>query len=116
MTSCFRQSGAMRTSRMLACAAWGMFAVAALAASTPEIPAEYSPQEGDIIFQSLSGSELTDMIEGATGSRFSHCGIVVRRGDKWMVLEAIGPVKETVLSNWIQRGSGAEFAAYRLES
>lgn len=75
----------------------------------------YEPVIGDILFQSLEENEVITMIEGATGSPFSHCGIVVRSGERWLVLEAIGPVRETPLRSWISQGRGDEFAAYRLK-
>ena len=76
---------------------------------------EYNPQEGDIIFQSLPDSELTRVIEGATGSPYSHTGIVIQKNDSWYVREAIGPVKDTMLYLWIMRGRKARFAVYRLK-
>ena len=78
----------------------------------------YNPMEGDILFQSLPnepGMDLVDAIEGATESPYSHCGMVTRDGDEWIVLEAIGPVKETPLQDYIQRGRGHKFWAYRFD-
>ena len=80
--------------------------------------AAYEPMEGDILFQSLPnepGLDLVDAIEGATGSPYSHCGMVTRDGDEWVVLEAIGPVKETPLQDYIQRGREHKFWAYRFD-
>jgi hypothetical protein len=77
--------------------------------------ATYVPEAGDLVFQSMPHMPLVDAIEGATGSPWSHCGIVVRRGDDaWQVLEAIGPVQYTPLSEWIERGREKKFVAYRL--
>jgi hypothetical protein len=78
-------------------------------------PSGYQPHVGDILFQSLPHAPLVDAIEGVTQSPFSHCGIVTQRGDQLMVLEAIGPVTETPLSEWIRRGRGDRLAAYRLD-
>ena len=78
------------------------------------LPAEYQPKPGDFVFQSLPHNPLIDAIEGSSGSPFSHCGIVKRRGEQWVVIEAIGPVKETTLSWWIAQGRGSAFVAYRL--
>jgi hypothetical protein len=75
----------------------------------------YSPQEGDIIFQSLPHGELVDAIEGVTHSPFSHCGVVIRDGNKWVVIESISNVHTTPLLRWMQRGRGAGFAVYRLD-
>jgi Permuted papain-like amidase enzyme, YaeF/YiiX, C92 family len=77
--------------------------------------ADYQPREGDVVFQSLAGGALADAIEGATQSRYSHCGIITKRADVWMVLEAIGPVKETPLAHWIMRGRNESFDVYRLK-
>jgi len=74
----------------------------------------YSPQEGDLVFQSLPRNPLINAIEGCTGSPFSHCGIVARRGEQWVVLEAVGPVKETPLFSWIRQGRSSGLAVYRL--
>ncbi len=75
----------------------------------------YQPTVGDVLFQSLPHSPLVDAIEGATGSPFSHCGIIVRHDRRWFVLEAIGPVKETPLNAWIGRGRLRGFAAFRFK-
>ncbi len=75
----------------------------------------YTPQEGDVVFQSLpGGSDLVETIEGATHSPFSHCGAVVRQDGRWMVIEAIGNVHYTPLFLWIARGRGSHLAVYRL--
>ncbi|MGH8047297.1 MAG: YiiX/YebB-like N1pC/P60 family cysteine hydrolase [Chthoniobacterales bacterium] len=77
-------------------------------------PEKYEPRDGDIIFQSFPHNALTDAIEGITSSGWSHCGIVHRDGSRWLVLEAVGPVKETPLDEWIARGRDGHFAAFRL--
>jgi len=74
----------------------------------------YSPREGDIVFQSLPHEELVDAIEGVTHSPYSHCGVVLRRDNKWIVVEAIMDVHETPLLQWMQRGRKAGVAVYRL--
>ena len=77
--------------------------------------AGYSPREGDIIFQSLPHEELVDAIEGVTHSPYSHCGVVLLRENRWVVVEAIFDVHETPLLQWMQRGRKAGVAIYRLE-
>jgi len=79
-------------------------------------PSEYLPAEGDLLFQSFPHSALTDMIEGCTKSPLSHCGVMVNRKGAWKVIEAVGPVKETVLADWIERGRGGGFVVYRLRA
>jgi hypothetical protein len=80
------------------------------------VPPDYTPREGDFLFQSLPHNRLIDAIEGCTESPFSHCGIVVHRDGKWKVLEAIGPVKETPLPVWIAQGRDNAYVAYRLRA
>lgn len=75
----------------------------------------YEPAEGDIVFQSLPRSELVNTIEGATGSPWSHCGVVVIENGRWMVCEAIGDVRFTPLDAYYQRGRDGRFAVYRLK-
>lgn len=79
------------------------------------VPRDYAVQEGDILFQPLPHGALVDAIEGASLSIYSHCGIVERKGDQWYVLEAIGPVTETPLGDWIARGRNGYFDAFRLK-
>jgi uncharacterized protein YycO len=77
----------------------------------------YQPREGDILFQALPnppGLDLVDTIEGSTGSSYSHCGMVCFKGQAWKVIEAIGPVQETPLEEWIARGRDKQVWAYRL--
>jgi len=76
---------------------------------------QYTPQEGDIVFQSLPHNPVIDAIEGCTGSLYSHCGIVVKNKRGWWVLEAIGPVQEGPLTRWIAQGRDRQFAVYRLK-
>lgn len=71
-------------------------------------------QEGDILFQSLPRGDLVDAIEGITGSEWSHCGVLVREKNQWMVAEAIGEVRLTPLRQWIQRGRHSRVVSYRL--
>jgi len=77
--------------------------------------ASYRPQEGDIVFQSLPQSPLVNAIEGATGSPYSHCGLVVRERGRWFVYEANGDVHRTPLARWFYSSRNYCFAAYRLD-
>ncbi len=61
-------------------------------------------REGDIIFQETSG-ELSEAIKQATHSKFSHCGIILKKENKWMVFEAVNPVSFTPLEQWMQRNN-----------
>ena len=75
----------------------------------------YKPQIGDIVFQSLPKGDLVNIIEGVTHSPFSHCGVVIKKNDKWMVNEAIGTVHSTPLYLWILRGRGSKLAVFRVK-
>lgn len=73
-----------------------------------------SLQEGDIIFQtSLSGQSRA--IQIATGSRYSHCGILFQADTgSWYVVEAVQPVKRTPLAQWAAHGKDGRFTVKRL--
>ncbi len=74
----------------------------------------YEPKEGDLYFQSLPRNAVVNAIEGASESPYSHCGILVRKGDRWFVLEAIGPVRETPLAKWINQSRDRHYDVFRL--
>lgn len=76
---------------------------------------QYSPQVGDVVFQSLPRTALVNAIEGATDSRYSHCGIVAFEDDGWVVYEAYSKVERTPLNEFLQRGRNYAFAVYRLK-
>src|SRR5262245_28488608 len=63
----------------------------------------YAPQDGDVVFQALPHQDVVDAIEGATGSDFSHCGIVAKFEGKWVVYEALGKVRATPLYDFLLR-------------
>ena len=70
-------------------------------------------RDGDLIFQtSLSGQSRA--IQEATGSKYSHCGIIYRDGCDYFVYEAVQPVKSTPLAQWIARGKGGHYVVKRL--
>jgi len=72
-------------------------------------------KNGDLIFQtSLSGQSKA--IQLATKSRYSHCGIIFKEGNKFYVFEAIQPVKDTPLNQWIARGQGGKYVIKRLKN
>lgn len=92
-----------------------LIALVTAGGAAAQVPGGYTPREGDVIFQSFPHSPLTDAIETATDSPFSHCGLVVREKKGFAVLEAIGPVTPTPLAQWIARGRDGGFAVYRLK-
>jgi hypothetical protein len=91
--------------------------VVVVACTRPDRAVRYlasDKREGDIVFQSLPHNDLTDAIEGITGSPWSHCGVLVQRDGKWFVAEAIGTVRCTPLTQWVMRGRGCVVESYRL--
>lgn len=70
-------------------------------------------QNGDIIFQtSTSGQSKT--IQIATGSKYSHMGIIYKLGNDFFVYEAVQPVKLTPLNDWINRGENGHYVVKRI--
>lgn len=75
---------------------------------------QYLPTEGDVIFQSLPKADLVEAIEGVTQSSYSHCGVVIKHNHQWHVIESIGMVRITPFEDFVARGVGGRYAAYRL--
>ncbi len=71
-------------------------------------------QNGDIIFQE-SRSGLSEMIQLATQSKYSHVGIVYENEGKWMVLEAVQPVQIIPIERWTKRGKNGHYVLKRLK-
>ena len=74
---------------------------------------EYQAQNGDIIFQT-SQSSLSDAIQRATKSKYSHMGIVNINNGQPFVFEAVEPVKLTPFHDWVARGEGGYYVVKRL--
>ncbi|MCD6020027.1 MAG: YiiX family permuted papain-like enzyme [Bacteroidetes bacterium] len=68
-----------------------------------QTPVNY--KEGDIIFQTTSG-ETGKAIQLATHSQYNHCGVLFLENNKWVVYEAVQPVKKTSLTEFNARGKG----------
>jgi hypothetical protein len=60
-------------------------------------------KEGDIIFQTTNGS-TGKAIQLATHSKFNHCGVLFLENNKWVVYEAVQPVRKTSLEDFNVRG------------
>jgi len=75
----------------------------------------YLLQEGDIVFSSSAAGQGRAIID-ATGSPYTHCGIVIQQGGKLMVLEAMEPVRVTELDEFSSRSQPGTFTARRLIS
>ena len=72
-------------------------------------------QEGDIVF-SGSASGQGAAITAATGSPFTHCGIVFKQDRRWMVLEAVQPVRVAPLEEFMAHGRKEIFTVRRLKT
>jgi len=69
--------------------------------------------DGDLIFQT-SQSAQSVAIQKATGSPYSHMGLVFLRDGQPYVLEASATVRYTPLARWVLRGVGHHFVVKRL--
>ena len=65
-------------------------------------------REGDVIFQT-SQSQQSPLIQIATRSRISHCGIIVMKNGKPYVLETLKTLVVTPLDKFIARGEGGKY-------
>jgi uncharacterized protein YycO len=70
-------------------------------------------RDGDIIFHT-SRSAQSVAVQRATGSRYSHMGIVLLRHGKPFVFEAVSTVRYTPLAQWTARGNGGHYVVRRL--
>lgn len=78
-------------------------------------PALSSLREGDIVF-TASAAGQGEAIIAATGSIYTHCGIVFEKDGKLSVLEAVQPVGTVSLEDFKSRGKPGTFAARRLRT
>ena len=76
-------------------------------------PGEELLREGDIVFQ-RSRSAQAEAIALATGSDYTHVGIVVFDRDKPFVFEALRTVTVTPYARWVRRGRGGHVVVKRL--
>ena len=72
-------------------------------------------KNGDLIFQT-SLSRQSKAIQLATKSKYSHCGLIYKEGNKFYVFEAVQPVKRTPLDKWIARGQDGKYVIKRLKN
>lgn len=75
----------------------------------------YQLQESDIVFSSSVRGQ-GEAIVAATGSRHTHCGIVVRRSGRLMVLQAVQSVGITTLESFISHSRPGTFLAMRVNT
>jgi hypothetical protein len=72
-------------------------------------------RDGDLIFHA-SRSAQSLAIQRATGSRYSHMGVILHRDGRPYVYESIGPTVHTPLARWIARGDGGHYVVKRLRT
>lgn len=60
-------------------------------------------QEGDVVLHKSQSSQAA-ALRAATGSAYTHVGLLFRREGQWQVLEAVQPVRWTSLGAWQARG------------
>ena len=71
-------------------------------------------KEGDIIFRKTGGRQSLALTL-ATGSIYTHCGLLLLRDGKLEVLEAADRVRWTGLEDWINRGTDGHYVIMRLK-
>lgn len=65
-------------------------------------------KEGDVIFQT-SQSQQSPLIQLATRSSISHCGIIIMKNGEPYVLETLKTLTTTPLEEFIARGKGGKY-------
>lgn len=74
------------------------------------VPSGY--MDGDIIFIQSQSSQSAALRE-ATGSVWTHVGLLVKQSSGWFVAEAIGPVVSTPINDFIARSKDKAYQVYR---
>lgn len=92
----------------------GALAAGLLREDAPESDPAWALREGDIVFHGNAG-EQCDAIRAATGSPYTHCGVVFQKDGRLMVLEAVQPVRVTTVEAFQQRSLPGTFHARRLK-
>lgn len=69
---------------------------------------------GDVVFHTALSRQAM-VIQLATHSPYSHCGVLFQRDSTWWVLEAVQPVSSCPLSDWIRRGKEGRYVVKRLK-
>lgn len=72
-------------------------------------------KDGDIVFQTLATAQSAGII-AATGSPYTHVGFIKMTKDGPVVVEAVGPVKETPWTTWQKRGVKGKVMVGRIKT
>jgi hypothetical protein len=78
-------------------------------------PATLSLQDGDLVFH-RSRSAQSAAVAAATGSQYTHMGVVLLEDGKPLVLEAVQPAKLTPFAAWVARGERGKVIVRRLKN
>ena len=70
-------------------------------------------KNGDLVFQSTADLQSMAVVL-ASDSLYTHMGMIKTTGRYPVVVEAVGPVEETPLQRWIDRGLEKRVAIYRI--
>jgi uncharacterized protein YycO len=70
---------------------------------------------GDLIFQS-SNSGQSAAVQLATHSIYTHCGILFQENGKWLVYEAVQPVRKVPVEEWTAAGQNGFYIVRRLKN
>lgn len=81
-------------------------------AGEPRAAKEPALRSGDVVLQTSTSSRSL-LIRRASGSPYSHTGVVEVAADGVWVLEAIQPVSRTPWKAWRQRGAGGKVTVLR---
>ena len=88
----------------------------AMGRGKPSEPATPTPatkyKEGDIIFIQSQTQQAAALRE-STGSVWTHVGLLLLRSGKWVVAEAVGPLKETPIADFIARSKNKSYRIVR---
>lgn len=71
-------------------------------------------QEGDLIFIQSQTSQSAALLE-ATGSTWTHTGILIKKNSQWYVEEAVGPLVATALDTFIGRSRNKAYRILRFK-
>lgn len=86
-----------------------LWATAASVAALPEL------KDGDVVFHSSRSTQST-AIWMASGSLYTHMGMIKHRDGMPYVVEAVGPVREISLEDWIAEGLGGRLSVMRFKN
>lgn len=73
---------------------------------------KWSLETGDLVFQTSTSLQSTSIL-WATGSKYSHVGIIDMEDGRAQVIEAFQRVEATPIKDWVKRGKKSKFTILR---